>query len=90
MYLSGLGIELLKIQMLARWTSAMITHYARLAPLRSITNGFKRTVLAAEAKGGTIKAKYTKTKTAPVKAHVDKAKIFDIMKRELIKYPRGA
>ena len=32
-YLSALGIELLKIQMLARWASAVITRYTRLAPL---------------------------------------------------------
>ena len=54
-YLSGLGIELLKIQMLARWASAIITHYTRLAPLRSITNDFKRAVLAAEEKNKTSK-----------------------------------
>ena len=45
MYLSSLGIELLKIQMLARWASPIITHYTRLAPLRSITNDFKRAML---------------------------------------------
>ena len=49
-FLSALGIELMKIQMLARWSSHIITHYTRLAPLRSITNDFKRAVLNAEAK----------------------------------------
>ena len=44
-YLSSIGIELLKIQMLARWASTIITHYTRLAPLRSITAEFKRAVL---------------------------------------------
>ena len=46
-YLSSLGIELLKIQMLARWASPIITHYTRLAPLRSITNDFKGAILQA-------------------------------------------
>ena len=41
-YLSALRIELLKIQMLARWSSHIITHYTRLAPLKSITNDFKK------------------------------------------------
>ena len=48
-YLSSIGIELLKIQMLARWASTIITHYTRLAPLRSITADFKRAVLKNEA-----------------------------------------
>ena len=34
-YLSALGIELAKISLLARWASALIVHYARIAPLRS-------------------------------------------------------
>ena len=48
-YLSSIGIELLKIQMLARWASTVITHYTRLALLRSITADLKRAVLKDES-----------------------------------------
>ena len=79
MHFSSLGIELSKIQMLARWASAIITHYTRLAPLRSITNDFKRAVMAAEKK-----AKATKpTTTKPV---IDKSNILVHTQLELAKY----
>ena len=42
MHLSALGVELAKIRLLVRWASALIIHYARIAPLRSITDDFKR------------------------------------------------
>ena len=35
--LAALGLELWKIQLLARWASAQILHYARLAPLTGLT-----------------------------------------------------
>ena len=41
-YLSAIGIELAKISLLARWASSLVVHYARLAPLRSITDDYKR------------------------------------------------
>ena len=41
MFLTSLGIEVIKVKMLARWASAVVTLYARLAPLKAITNVFK-------------------------------------------------
>ena len=75
-YLSSIGIELLKIQMLARWASTIITHYTRLAPLRSITADFKRAVLKNEAcKAITDKpAPISSTTSKPDKMRPQKAK----------------
>ena len=36
-YLTSLRMELYRIQLLARWSSPVIMHYARLAPLTNIT-----------------------------------------------------
>ena len=41
-FLSGLGIDIHKLMLLARWASAIIMHYARVAPFKSITDDFKR------------------------------------------------
>ena len=55
-FLSAIGLEIVKIQMLARWRSPIVTHYTRLAPLKTITADFRRAVLdkaagSTEAKG---------------------------------------
>ena len=85
-YLSSLGIELLKIQMLARWASPIITHYTRLAPLRSITNDFKRAILNTAtqkvSKGKAIKDDANKSNTKGS----DTKKVLKILKAELKKY----
>ena len=39
--LTGLGLDGLKIECLARWHSPMIAHYARLAPLKSLTDEYR-------------------------------------------------
>ena len=41
-FLSAMGIHMHKLGLLARWASAIITHYTRVAPLKSITDDFKR------------------------------------------------
>ena len=38
-------IEVTKVQMMARWSSPVVTHYTRLAPLRAITSDFRRALL---------------------------------------------
>ena len=40
-FLTSLGLEVIKIQMLARLASSLITHYARLAPLKNLGEEFK-------------------------------------------------
>ena len=40
-YLSTVGIEVFKIQLLARWSSPIVTHYTRLAPLKTLAKDFK-------------------------------------------------
>ena len=36
---------MIKIQLLARWGSPIITHYTRLAPLKSLVDDFKRVAI---------------------------------------------
>ena len=36
-WLAGMRLDLYRIQLIARWASAMVLHYARLAPLKDIT-----------------------------------------------------
>ena len=49
-WLTGtMGIEVLKVQMMARWSSPVVTHYTRLAPLKAITSDFRK---AMEKKEG--------------------------------------
>ena len=40
-FLTALKVELYRIQLLARWQSPVIMHYARLAPLKSLTDQVK-------------------------------------------------
>ena len=41
-YLTGVvGIEILKVQLLARWASPIITHYTRLAPFAVVGGGLQ-------------------------------------------------
>ena len=49
-FLAGIGVDLLKIQLMARWSSEVITHYSRLAPLKAITADFKRAVMERSGK----------------------------------------
>ena len=44
-YLTGLGVEVFNIQLLARWASEVVTHYTRLAPLKTITADYKKAIL---------------------------------------------
>ena len=41
-FLASMGLELFKIQLLARWASPIIMRYAATAPLRAITGDFRR------------------------------------------------
>ena len=41
MALTGLGLDSLKVECLARWHSPMLAHYARLAPLRTLTDEYR-------------------------------------------------
>ena len=54
-YLTSLGLEVVKIHMLARWESALITHYTRLAPLKTLGYDIK----------AALRKKRTKTTTSP-------------------------
>ena len=41
-FLTSLGVEVFKVQLMARWSSPVVTHYTRLAPLKAITDDFRR------------------------------------------------
>ena len=43
-FLSTVGIEVAKIMMLGRWSCAVVLHYTRLAPLKSLASDFKRAI----------------------------------------------
>ena len=47
--LAGLGLDSLKVECLARWHSPMLAHYARLAPLRTLTDEYKLRAQAVDA-----------------------------------------
>ena len=48
-WLTGtMGIEVLKVQMMARWSSPVVTHYTRLAPLKAITSDFRKALAKKE------------------------------------------
>ena len=40
-FFAALGLNMHKIGMLARWASPIILHYARVAPLKTLTDDFK-------------------------------------------------
>ena len=70
-WLSLIGLDIMKIKLLARWDSEIITHYARLAPLSSIADDTKDAMRKKDsAKTG------SKKRAAPISAdrkHITKA-----------------
>ena len=50
-YLTALGLDALRVEILARWASPMLAHYAQLAPLKSLTTECKRRYFASDADG---------------------------------------
>ena len=51
--LAGLGLDSVRIECLARWHSPMLAHYARLAPLKTLTSEYKAKAKVADANNGT-------------------------------------
>ena len=51
--LSGLGLDSVRIECLARWHSPMLAHYARLAPLKTLTAEYKSKARDADLRNGT-------------------------------------
>ena len=51
--LSGLGLDSVRIEGLARWHSPMLLHYAKLAPLRTLTQEYRRKAQEADILQGT-------------------------------------
>ena len=56
--LARMGIEIFKIQLLARWASPVVMHYAREAPMATITAQFKSAMMKDTS--GDLIAKLTK------------------------------
>ena len=48
-YLTSIGIDPYKVNLLARWKSPMITHYAKLAPSKAIASEFKAAIQSKAA-----------------------------------------
>ena len=74
-WLSLIGLCLLKIKLLARWDSAIITHYARLAPIASIGDDTKVAMKKKLKKEGKVDS----AATHRVMTKGDKAAIIKIM-----------
>ena len=51
--LAGLGVDSAKIQCLARWESPMLLRYAKLAPLRTLTDEYKQRALDVDRRDDT-------------------------------------
>ena len=51
--LAGLGVDLTKIQCMARWQSPMLLRYAKLAPLRTLTEEYRQLAKNEDAKHNT-------------------------------------
>ena len=58
-------IEVTKVQMMARWSSTVVTHYTRMAPLRAITSDFRKTLI--QRQGDTKTTKERLAMTRPIK-----------------------
>ena len=41
-WLTAMGVEIYKVQILGRWICGVVLHYCRLAPLKTIADDFKR------------------------------------------------
>ena len=67
-------IEVMKVQMLARWASPVVTHYTRLAPLKAITSDFRKSFQIREEKGKKDKDKVSMTKS--IKKLAEQLKVY--------------
>ena len=67
----GNGLELLKITMLARWNCPLITHYARLAPLATLGEEFKRGTAREKDKLEDNGVRKLNLQAAKVKKHME-------------------
>ena len=48
-YMTSLRVEVYKVQLMARWSSTVVTHYTILAPLKAIAEDFRRAVMQRRA-----------------------------------------
>ena len=56
-------IEVTKLQMMARWSSPVVTHYTRLAPLRAITSDFRKNLIKRQGDAKNKKEKLAMTRS---------------------------
>ena len=66
--LAGLGVDSAKIQCLARWESPMLLRYAKLAPLRTLTDEYRQRALDEDRRNDT---NLLATKVADLQKTVD-------------------
>ena len=69
-------IEVMKVQFMARWSSPVVTHYTRLAPLRAITTDFKRNLAQRQ------------TETNDMNEKIDVSRSFNQLALQLPRAPR--
>ena len=76
-----IGMEIIKIMMLARWSSPVITHYARLAPLKNLADDFKRRIVDRDALGKGASKATTKRRLA--REEVDIARVSALLSKQV-------
>ena len=75
-YLTKIGLHIYKIQLLARWASPLITHYARLAPLKTLATDMKKALAKKDGKSSRDRDKETMRKVREsVDEHMAKVKV---------------
>ena len=74
-YLTRIGLQVYKIQLLARWASPLITHYARLAPLKTLSTEMKSALAKQSKRDSSERMKETMKKVKKsVDEHIVKVK----------------
>ena len=66
-WLTSMGIEIAKVQILGRWNCGLVLHYCRLAPLKTVTEDYKK---GRAAKQSDAELKKLNAKTAKLQGIV--------------------
>ena len=48
-FMTSIGIEIFKVQLMGKWACAAVTHYTRLVPLKATTEDFRKALAGERA-----------------------------------------
>ena len=90
-YLTKIGLHVYKIQLLPRWASPLITHYARLAPLKSLATDMKKALAKKDEKSSRDKMEAATMRKVreSVDEHMAKVRVEVERLEQMIKRGRG-